>query len=214
MDDMSDLSRALAQIDAIHEQVARSATYRGWRPVPVAASGVVGLAAAAWQSGGAASTDGVNFALFWTAVAAMAATVGCAEILWHFSARSTPAERRQTRHVLCHLLPALVAGALATAALVQRVPALATLLPGLWSVLFGVGIFGARPLLPRGSAVVAFYFWVVGSALLWSGVDATTPSAWAVGGTFGVGQMLAAAILAADRQGKGQRAEGKGNEQD
>ena len=43
---MSNLPRALAQIEAIHDQLARAEIYRGWRSVPVALSGVFGLAAA------------------------------------------------------------------------------------------------------------------------------------------------------------------------
>jgi hypothetical protein len=42
---------------------------------------------------------------------------------------------------------------------------------------------------------VAFFYFAVGSVLLWS-ADLTTPvNAWRVGGTFGAGQFVAAAVL-------------------
>ena len=74
-------------------------------------------------------------------------------------------------------------------------PALATLLPGLWSLLFGVGIFAARPYVPRASGWVGLYYWVAGLALLWSSHNIDTLSPWAVGGTFGIGQLLGAVVL-------------------
>ena len=44
-----DLSEALEQIDAIHAHVARGETYRGYHPHALAASGLLGLAAALVQ---------------------------------------------------------------------------------------------------------------------------------------------------------------------
>ena len=65
----------------------------------------------------------------------------------------------------------------------------------LWALFFGVGIFAARPYVPRASGWVALYYWTVGLMLLWMarGVDLLSP--WAVGATFGTGQLLAAAVL-------------------
>src|SRR5438477_6003275 len=44
-----DLHEALAQISEIREQVARTETFRGYRALPVAFSGVVACLAAAFQ---------------------------------------------------------------------------------------------------------------------------------------------------------------------
>src|SRR5215467_7789583 len=49
-DSMTEFSRALEQIAEIHEHLAKTEVYRGWRSLPVASSALVGLAAAAWQS--------------------------------------------------------------------------------------------------------------------------------------------------------------------
>ena len=74
-------------------------------------------------------------------------------------------------------LPALVAGAMVTGALVRLSPALAALLPGLWALFFGVGIFAARPYVPRASGWVALYYWTAGLLLLWvsHGADMLSP---------------------------------------
>lgn len=192
---MTDVSRALKQIAEIHEHLAKGEVYRGWRSVPVALSGVVGLAAAAWQSAALRPLEPWTFTAYWMAVATFAIVVGCAEIAWHYVRHGTPTERRQSRRVIGQFLPALVAGAFATVAFVRLSPALAALLPGLWALLFGVGVFAARPYVPRASGWVALYYWTAGLALLWSAQDIHTLSPWAVGGTFGVGQFLAAGAL-------------------
>jgi len=69
------------------------------------------------------------------------------------------------------------------------------MLPGLWAVCFSLGIFASRTLLPRGIAPVAGYYLIAGcmNLVLARGPAAFSP--WAMGLTFGVGQLLAAAVL-------------------
>jgi hypothetical protein len=192
---MSDVTRALEQIAEIHEQLGRTAVFRGWRPIPVASSGVVGLVAAQWQSSHPSLLEPWAFTVFWLAVGALALLIGCAEIVWHYVARADDVERARHRHVVGQLMPALIAGALVSGAFIRISPPLAALLPGLWAVLFGVGIFATRPYAPRGSGWVALYYWTAGLALLWTSTTINQFSAWAVGGTFGVGQLLTAVLL-------------------
>jgi hypothetical protein len=192
---VSEVSRALAQIEAIHEQLAKGEVYRGWRSVPVAASGLVGLVAAAWQSMTARPLDPWTFTMYWLGTAVLALSVGCCEIAWHYVFRAGEADRRRSRLVIGQVLPGLVAGAIATGALIRLSPALVSILPGLWALLFGVSIFAARPYVPTASVWVALYYWTAGLVLLWSAQGLETLSPWAVGGTFGVGQLLAALTL-------------------
>ena len=192
---MSDVSRALEQIAEIHGQLAKGEVYRGWRPVPVAVSGLVGIGAAAYQSAFDRPLEPVAFVAFWLVVAAAALAIGCSEIAWHYARSASASDRRRTNQVLGQFLPAIAAGALVSVALVRMTPALATLLPGLWALLFGVGVFSARPYLPPASVVVAGFYWTAGLALLWIARDATTLSPWMVGGPFGAGQLLTAAVL-------------------
>ena len=192
---MTEYSRALEQIAEIHEHLAKTEVFRGWRSLPVASSAVVGLAAAAWQSATGKPLDPWSFTVFWLAVGVVALIIGCSEIVWHYVTRSTAAERRRSRQVVGQFLPALVAGALVTPAVIQLNPTLVTLLPGLWALLFGVAVFAARPFVPRESGWVALYYFAAGLVLLWRASDTSAISPWAVGGTFGVGQLFAAAAL-------------------
>ncbi len=188
-----EFGRALSQISEIHQHLARTEVYRGYRSVPVALSGVAGLAAAALQAPRLSATDPAGFVWFWTAVAIFAGLVGSSEIAFNYLFREGAYERRRTRTVVLQFAPSVVAGAIATLAFATTSPALVPLLPGLWAMLFGVALFAARPLLPRATGWVALYYLAAGAALLWYGGPA--PSAWTVGGTFGAGQLIAALVL-------------------
>ena len=192
---MADVSRALAQIAEIHGQLARGEVYRGYRSLPVAASGVIGLVAAWLQPGTLAASDPVGFTFYWCVVAGAAALVGASEIAFNYFAREPAAGRRQTRRVVGQFLPSLAAGGLITVGFVHLSAALVPLLPGLWAICFGIGIFASRPYLPRASGLVALFYFAAGIALLWIAHGPLAVGPWHVGGTFGIGQLLAAAVL-------------------
>ena len=208
-----DLSRALADIAAIHEQIAKGEIYRGYRPLPIAASGLIGLAAA-WFEG---PHDPVGFVLYWTTVAAVAGLVGASEIIHNYVVHDDVAARRQTRQVVGQFLPSVLAGAIITSSLVHlsatesENAALLTILPGLWALCFGIGTFASRPYLPRASHVIAVFYFAAGVTLLWNARDDAL-SGWWVGGTFGAGQLMAAIVLYVQggREPGGQGAVGSG----
>jgi hypothetical protein len=191
---MMELPQALAQIAEIRAQAAKTDVYRGYRSVPVAASGLIGLAAA-WLQPAALAADPVSFVIYWSAVATCAGFVGVSEIVYNYVVHDEALARRRTRLVVGQLLPSVLGGALVTASFVHLSTALVPLLPGVWALSFGVGIFASRPYLVRASGWVALYFYAAGAILLWTARGPETLSAWAVGGTFGVGQLLTAAVL-------------------
>ena len=53
----------------------------------------------------------------------------------------------RTRQVVGQFLPSLIAGAIISASFVRLSPTLVPLLPGLWAICFGIGIFASRPYL-------------------------------------------------------------------
>lgn len=189
-----ELQRALAQVAEIQDQLTRTDVYRGFRSVPVAASGVIGLAAAALQPANL-ERDAVGFVVYWTAVAAGAGLVGISEIAYNYIVYDHALARQRTRRVVGQLLPSLFGAAIITACLVHISPELVRTLPGIWAICFGLGIFASRPFIVRASKWVAVYFYAAGIALLWTARAPETLSGWAVGGTFGVGQLLTAAVL-------------------
>jgi hypothetical protein len=189
------VSDAVTRIAEIHGHIAKGEVYRGWRASPVAASGIIGLAAAFFQRPELAARDPLAFVLYWSAVAAAAAAVGTSEILYAMLRRPTSFERRQTGRVALQLLSPIAAAVVVTVTFIRFDAALVVLLPGLWALCFGLAIFAARPYLPRASGIVALYYATCGAALLWGAHATIARSPWAVGGVFGVGQLFAAAVL-------------------
>lgn len=189
-----DVSRALDQIAEIHQHIAKAEVYRGYRSLPVAASGLIGIGAAALQPLSIAQQP-VRFLIYWMAVAACAGCIGASEIVFNHVAREDGAGRRRTRQVVGQFLPAIAAGAAIGISVGRVFPAGLTLLPGIWAVCFGLGVFASRPYLPRASGWIALYYCTTGVLLLWTANGAGALSGWRVGGTFGAGQLLAALVL-------------------
>ena len=189
-----ELPQALAQIAEIRAQATKTEAYRGYRPVPIAASGVMGLVAA-WLQPSALGTDPDAFVMYWMIVAAGAAFIGASEIVYNFVVHDDILARRRTLRVAAQFLPSVIAGALVTLIVVLKSPPSVPFLPGLWALAFGLGIFASRPYLVRASGWVGLYFYVTGALLLWTAHAPESLNAWSVGGTFGVGQILAALVL-------------------
>lgn len=189
-----ELRRALAQVAEIQDQLTRTEVYRGYRSIPVAASGIIGLAAAALQPADL-DAEPLWFVVYWVAVAAGAGLVGTSEIAYNYVVHDHSLARQRTRRVIGQLLPSLVGAAIITGCLVHLSPALVRILPGIWAICFGLGIFASRPFIVRASGWVALYFYAAGVVLLWTAREPGTLSGWSVGGVFGVGQLLTAAVL-------------------
>jgi hypothetical protein len=190
-----DVPRALSQIADIHQQIAKGEVYRGYRSVPLAASGLIGLAAAWLQPREILSNDPIGWVVYWTAIAACAGLVGASEIIYNYVIHDDRSARRRTRLVVGQFLPSAVAGAVITASFVHLSAALVPLLPGIWAICFGIGTFASRPYLPRSSGWVALFYYVAGMILLWIARGPEPMRGWWVGGTFGTGQLLAALVL-------------------
>lgn len=190
-----DVGRALDQIEAIHEQIAKGEVYRGYRSVPLAASGLIGIVAAWLQTPSLGTADPIGFVLYWAAVGIAAAFVGSSEIIYNYLVHDDPSARRKTSQVLGQFLPSVVGGAAIALCFTHLSPALVPLLPGLWAFCFGLGVFASRPYLPRATGWIAAFYYAAGFGLLWTAQGPAPLTGWWVGGTFGVGQLLGALVL-------------------
>jgi hypothetical protein len=188
------VSDALGQIALIHDHLARAEVYRGFHPFGVALSGLVGLAAAAAQPWLVAPDDAAAFVRYWLVVAAVGAGVGISRALDAYLRREDEFARRRTRRVIGQFLPCVAAGLTVTVALARSEP-LVSYLPGLWAVLFALGVFSARPYLPHATGWVGLYYLMVGGLCLAAPPESLTRAGWAVGLTFAAGQLATARVL-------------------
>lgn len=187
-----ELERALHQISEIHDHLARSEVYRGYRSLPIAVAGVVAIVAAALQATLLPAADGLDFVRYWVVIAALCGALCSADIVYNHLFREDAFRRRGTRRVVAQFLPCIVAGAVITWCLARDEP-LIPLLPGLWALLFALGVLASRPYLPRATGWVGLLFVACGAGLL-AARGSGVPSPWTVGLPFGGGLLLAALV--------------------
>jgi hypothetical protein len=69
------------------------------------------------------------------------------------------------------------------------------MLPGLWQIVFSLGVFASRRYLPRPIFAIGLWYLASGLACLAFAGGAAAFSPWAMGAPFGIGQLLVAAVL-------------------
>ncbi len=191
------LDEALRQISDIRQQMARSEVFRGYRSLTVGCSGVLALLAAVCQPYLITSpgNDLQRYLLLWISVAAVSSIVAGLEMWWRARVSESALTRQMTLLAVGQFLPSVVVGALLTLCIYRSAPQVAWMLPGLWSLVFSLGIFASYRLLPREVFWVGLYYAACGvGCLLWGQGDSAF-SPWLMGISFGGGQLLGAAIL-------------------
>src|SRR5262249_37806594 len=192
-----ELREALTQITEIRAQMARTEVFRGYRVAPVAFSGALAIVSAGVQV--ARITDPARqwgeYLILWVSAAVVSAVASGIGMVARDRRRNTGWRREITWLAVEQFVPCLVAGGLLTATLAVASPDSLWLLPGLWQILFSLGIFASCRLLPRATFWVAVFYLASGIAcLLFARGDAAL-SPWAMGLAFGLGQFLAAGVL-------------------
>jgi len=190
-----ELHKALTQISEIHGHLAKSEVYKSGKSAPVVLSGLFAIVSALMQRSVLGAEPGYGFVVYWLAVAAVSLAMAGGVVTYNYAFCEGTLARRTTRRVVGQFLPSLVAGALVTGAVVSMGPGEVRLLPGCWAVLFSLGLFAARPYLPRAVGWVALYYLVAGAVLLLQAKESASLSPWGMAGSFGVGQIFAAVVL-------------------
>ena len=91
-------------------------------------------------------------------------------------------------------LPAVVAGVLLTFVVWRFVPAATWMLPGLWQIVYALGVFSSCRFLPRAMMAVGGWYLLTGLACF-SAADARALQPWMMGLPFAAGQLMAAGVL-------------------
>jgi hypothetical protein len=194
---MKDLNEALTEITAIRRQIVRTAEFRGYGPITVATTGLVAIAAAVVQARffPAAAHEVVTYLTLWISTAAIATSLIGFEMVIRSRTIHSSLGPEMTLHAIEQLVPSGVAGALVTAVLIRVAPDAVWTLPGLWQILFSLGVFASARFLPRAVFAVAAWYLFAGLVCLSWAATARTLSPWMMGLPYGIGQLLAAAIL-------------------
>ena len=159
------------EISAIRRQMARSEQFRGYRAAPVAISALLAFVGGAAQGAliPAPMEHLDQYLTLWIAVAIVSFGL-CVGTVWLRNRRAAGRLHHETtRLALGQFFPCLVAGGLLTIVVARTAPHVAWMLPGLWAILFSMGLFASWRLLPSGILGVAIYFLASGLfALAWS----------------------------------------------
>jgi hypothetical protein len=194
---MPDLYRALAEIDAIRGQVARGTEFRGYGAATHLVTGGLAFLAAFIQAH-ILKNPGQNFGAYleiWVVTAAIAVIITSIETVTRARRVHSGLAREMIHSAVEPLLPAILAGVLLTVVLTRSAPQSLWMLPGLWQVLFSLGVFSSCKLLPRQMFAVGVWYLATGLMCLAAGAGDWALSPWAMGVPFGVGQLLVAAVL-------------------
>lgn len=192
-----ELDEALGRISQIRAQLVRTETFRGFRSLTVGFSGLLGIAAVVVQVHRIPqpAEQVWDYVDLWVGVALISLLVVGAELAYRWSVTDSALKRRLTVLAIQQFVPSLVAGATLTGIVAVFAPESAWMLPGLWAMLFSLGIFACCRLLPRATFWVGVHYMASGTICLAIGNGPQTLSPWMMLGTFGVGQLLAAGIL-------------------
>jgi hypothetical protein len=192
-----DPRQAAVQIAEIQSRLSHAQTFRGYRSITVAATGLLALVAAALQP--VLVSEPVKSPFWWLGLWLSVAAVGVVGVGIELAVRcrraGSPWFVRVTVSAVSRFLPCVVAGAAVTAVLATTAPETLWLLPGLWAVLFSLGVFASCTVMPKEIVWVGVFYLAAGiaSLLLARNATAFAPEAMAI--PFGTGQLLTAGIL-------------------
>jgi hypothetical protein len=193
---VNELNRALGDISSIRRQMARSTEFRGYGPATLAGTGLIAFLAAAVQA--VFVPDPVNHistylsVWIWTAVLSAALT---GVQMYTRTRRMHSGMSQEMMHMAVEqFLPSAGAGLLITIVLVRYVPAALWMLPGIWQVIFSLGVFSSCRFLPRPMLAAGAWYLITGLVCISLG-GGRALSPWAMGIPYGAGQLLVAGVL-------------------
>jgi hypothetical protein len=192
-----ELDNALDQIAQIHRQIGLARTFRGYRALTTFFTAIVAMAAALFQPWWIPqpARDPLRFVELWIAVAIICLIVVAVEMTIRFHRSESSLNRRLTTQAIEQLLPFIAVGGLVTLALSYSSRESLWLLPGFWSIFFGLGVIYSRSLLPRPIGLVGAFYLLAGVVCLTPFAHQFAFSPWTVAAPFGIGQSAAAFIL-------------------
>ena len=163
---MTDLNRALVDIRSIRRQVAQTSEFHGYGPLPLSATAVFALLAGALQAHwlpDPAFHPGQYVGL-WLTTAVISAALIATQMLTRANRLHSGMADEMIRLAVLQFLPAGVAGAAVPFVLLNGPQSVFWMLPGLWQIIFSLGVFASCRCLPRLMYLVGGWFLLTGLA--------------------------------------------------
>jgi hypothetical protein len=195
---MKELQQALSEIHSIRTQVAHGTEFRGYGPASIAASGVLALLVAAVQTQWMAKPGKADLTVWlgvWGGTAVISMLLTGIETFARSRRMHLGFAREMVQSAVAQFLPAVMVGFLLTVVVMRVAAEECWMLPGLWELIFSLGVFASCRFLPRQMFGVGVWYLGAGLFCLAAASATRTLSPWAMGIPFGVGQLLVAAVL-------------------
>jgi hypothetical protein len=193
---MNDLYKALGDISSIRRQMASTTEFRGYGPATLATTGMFAVLAAVAQAlwlHDPAHHVSVYLGV-WVSTAVLSAALTGVQMYNRARRIHSGLSNEMLRLAVEQFLPSAAAGLLVTIVLLRYAPFATWMLPGIWQVIFSLGIFSSCRFLPRPMIAAGAWYLLTGlSCLAMGGNRALSP--WTMGIAYGAGQLLVAAIL-------------------
>ncbi|MGA7155660.1 MAG: hypothetical protein WBY53_02370 [Acidobacteriaceae bacterium] len=135
-----------------------------------------------------------SYLSIWMVTAALSAALTGAQMYTRTRRIHSGLSDEMLRMAVVQFLPSAGAGLLVTVVLLLYVPSATWMLPGLWQVIFSLGVFSSCRFLPPAMLAAGAWYLLTGLACLAVG-DSRALSPWSMGVAYGVGQLLVAAVL-------------------
>ena len=176
--------------------MARSTEFHGYGPATLAGTALIAVAAAGAQALWVPDPahHGAAYLGVWVSTAVVSASLIGAQMHARTHRIHSGLADEMIHMAVEQFLPFAGAGALVAFVLAHYVPAALWMLPGLWQVIFGLGVFASCRFLPRPIAAAGAWYLLSGLFTISLG-DSRALSPWTMGIAYGVGQLLVAGIL-------------------
>lgn len=192
---MTDLNQALLEIRSIRRQVAQTTEFRGYGPSTLFATALVAVLAGAIQGHWLPepAMHPVQYVALWLSTGIVCAALIATQMLVRANRLHSSMADEMVFMAIGQFLPAGVAGAILPFVLLRVTPSVFWILPGLWQIIFSLGVFASCRCLPRPMLLVGAWFLVIGMVCLAIGdTRSLAPATMSV--AYGIGMALVAAI--------------------
>ncbi len=192
---MTDLNQSLVEIRSIRRHVAQATEFRGYGPSTLFATAILalftGVGQAHWLPEPAAHP--VQYVALWLTTGVFCAALIVAQMLTRVSRLHSGMADEMVRMAIAQFLPAAIAGAILPFVLLHVTQSVFWMLPGLWQIIFSLGVFASCRCLPRPMLLVGAWFLLTGLACIGLG-DIRSLAPATMSGAYAVGMAFVAAI--------------------
>ncbi len=165
---MTDLNRALVDIRSIRRQVAQTTEFRGYGPLTLSATALLALFAGAFQSRCLPDPQArpAQYVAIWFTTAICSAALIATQMLARAKRLHSGMEDEMVRVAVVQFLPAGIAGSILPFVLLHAGGGVFWMLPGLWQIIFSLGVFASCRSMPKPMYLVGAWFLITGFGCL------------------------------------------------